>query len=318
LQTIINERNAIFAQIKNLSAPFEQTPGQPQFLGARGAVDYSTPQTNGATGQPQESFAQKLKKLIFGDFQNQGQPQPGNPQGGNSAQSAANGQQSTMADEFYKIYDAATKAGDAVDQSGKKAAVGLSNWKISLSGMKAGAISVFSTVKQGLASTLNAWIQNGKLSITALRKQISEQLKAYARQWAIEGAIHLIKGFYYASNPFTAWKAPREFVAGKGLLAQAAVAGIAGIGIGAGTGGAQAANGQAQNEANQNAGVREEFNPKKDPNLYKFEASVNLKVENIVKTDEGKTVRTLTENMNRNGQIRNLFIGSGDSSAQYQ
>ena len=175
----------------------------------------------------------------------------------------------------------------------------------------------------GLQSQLQAFIETGKFSLTALRKQIADELKARAISYAIDAAFHFIKGYYYASslNPILIAKAPNEFAAAHGMAALAAVAGSAGLALGIGTGdksSAGAANGQAQSNANSRNGVDDAstFNPTVRP-LQKFEASVVLRVENIVRTDEGKIVRTLVDNVNNNGAIRRLFIGSGDPYASY-
>ena len=206
-------------------------------------------------------------------------------------------------------------------QSSQQAQKGATGWKNVFGGVKSAAASTAKSVIGGLQSQLQAFIETGKFSLTALRKQIADELKARAISYAIDAAFHFIKGIYYASNPFTAWKAPGEFTAAQGMAALAAVSGGAGIALGIGTGdksSAGAANGQAQSNANSRNGVDDAstFNPTVRP-LQKFEASVVLRVENIVRTDEGKIVRTLVDNVNNNGAIRRLFIGSGDPYASY-
>ncbi len=225
--------------------------------------------------------------------------------------------------DFSGLFDYASRQLDAfaqkLQQKAKDAAKAGQTWRGVFLSIGAGAVTMANVAVGALNRQLQAFIQTGKFSLTALRKQIADSLKAYARQWLVEGAVHLIKGFYYASNPFTAALAPREFAFGGGLLAQAGIAGVAGIALGAGTSSNAsdgAAQGQAQSNANQNAGVTENFDARQ-PVVHKFEASLNLRVENIVKTDAGVVKKMLVEDVNRNGTIRNLFIGSGDPSASY-
>lgn len=229
----------------------------------------------------------------------------GNGNGGNQLLNYTTGALDTFSQKWAQKAQEAAKAGKV--------------WSGVFKSVGSAAAGMASVSVNALQTQLAAFIQTGKFSLTALRKQISEELKILARSYLVKAIAKTAEGI--GDLFFHPARAAAAFTSAAGYGAAAAAAGLAGGIIGIGTGdksSAGAANGQAQSNANSRNGVEDSstFNPTVRP-LQKFEASVVLRVENIVRTDEGKIVRTLVDNVNNNGAIRRLFIGSGDPYASY-